>query len=282
MLNDWFNLKFENRTAANLIRSNQVLDIPGVKSQGVGTTSRYCGFMVLPYPKVGVSLKIDRVSICMLDSQDLTVTLYKNGIATSNTVTFTGTGHPHVMWATAGWELERGNYYYVAYDRNSLTTAEPINGLYGMDKWGGYTFPGSHRPYAEVSAFSTDDLEQDLTDVRTNQNNYGLNITLSAQCDYTEFIVDQAILFAHALAKRTGIYFLKELGSNPNATINRLSLNAEMKADIFMDINGDPRGRKMGLMKEYEQSLNSISFDMPGLQKDCLPCSKKFVRYSKI
>ncbi len=282
-LHDWFNMKFENQTARNLIADDQVLNFPGNKSEAIGDTDRYLGWMIVPYPRMGVTIKIDRICMTMLSSENLTVRLYKNGIATGDVVNFTGTGHPHPLWKQAGWTLERGNYYYVAYDRNTLSAATPVNGLVNVVKnWPDNYFPGRHRRFAEVCAFQTDDLTSDLTDERTNTNNFGLNLTMSARCDYTEFIVDQKDLFVHAGRMKLGIAFLSELMSNPNARINGDQLNAEQKAEIYFAINGSPKEKTAtGLVADFRRALNSISFDMPGLQHECLPCTQSGVIYTK-
>jgi hypothetical protein len=276
-VNDWLGLKFKKGTAANLLKRSQVLDAPGTKSETVGDTARYVCWSIVPTPHLDKVVTIDRISIQMENSESTVISLYKNGAATAiDTLTITGDGTSDVIWAECGWELERGNFYYIAIDRNSID-AVPINALAGMSLQAipGNRFPGV-LPYAEVGAFEHagpgESGWDDVNDILTNQNNYGYNLQLSVKCDYTNLIVDQKNLFLNAIAKRVAMSMLRELAYNPSAKINREAGNIDLKT-ILYEIDGDSQGRKSGIGLQYEQALNNITFDTRTLSRVCLPCS---------
>lgn len=124
VVNDWFNLKTTLRSSKSLLKKSLVLAIPGYKGETF-TSANYVGWRVVPTPSQDVILTIDRLCLHVEESTTVTVGLYKDGSATpEQTTIFTTDGTP--TWKQVNWELERGSYYYVAYNRANL---EPVNGI---------------------------------------------------------------------------------------------------------------------------------------------------------
>lgn len=284
-INDWIALKFERKTAANLLSRAQVVNPPGTKALPVGDTKRYVCWSVVPSPLLDIILTIDRASIQMVNSEETIIYFFKNGSDTpTDQITIDGDATNAVQWIETGWELERGNFYYIAVDRDSID-AEPINALAGMDVTGTYNrFPGT-LPYAEVAAFEHDgpgnDGWSDVQNILTNRNNYGLNLQISARCDYTNFIIDQSRLFINAFCKRVAMNMLRELAYNATAKINRAELNVPREA-LWIEIDGPPYpgGHHAGIKKQYLDALKAITFDSRSLSKDCLPCKTSKLQIS--
>jgi hypothetical protein len=288
-LNQWINRKVDLRTAANLLKRKQVLTPPGYKVEEVGDTKRYLGWRIVPSPKhPDVVLTIDKVSIHMRASQTVTLRLYKNGAQTAiQTLTFTGTGTADTIWMDAGWTLEPGSFYYLAYDRNDLTNADavPYNDIHHMDKYH-FTFNRfpDVLPFAEVSAFEHDGPAQsgwsDVTDIQVNNTNFGINVSLSASCDYTNLIKDQKELFKMVIYYAVAIEALKFMIYNPNARTTRQKLNINDQQLLF-EIGGNPDAkRKTGLESELWRAINAVTVDSRALCKYCLPCRKSSIKYT--
>lgn len=281
-INDWINAKFDNRTAKNLLQRKTVLKSPGSEIELANNMRDYCGWYIVPTPQDGIVFTIDRIAIQMQDSASTVLNLYKNGGTTAvETLTITGDGTSDVIWSDAGWELEAGNFYYLAFDQSALEST-PINSIANMDKtsWAWSRFPGI-LPYAEISAFTHAGPGQsgwsDVSGIVRNDTNYGLNMSVSARCDYSQFIIDQGSLFAHAICKRVAINFLRELSYNAEARINRNLENLD-PLSIKIDLDGHPNGRKAGLSLEYDKVIQSITFDQKGISGECLPCKKRGIR----
>ena len=277
-VNDVLALKFERKTALNLLSNKTVLTAPGIDTELVGDTADFLCWRIVPSNLGGIVFSVDRIALQMQGSQSVTVKLWKNGSDTHiESVTVAGDGTSDVIWVDAGWELEPGNFYYIGFDRSGLT-ATPINSIANVDRyaWAYNRFPGT-LPYAEVAAFNHagpgNDGWDDVSSIVTNQNSYGINISMTARCDYTQFIIDHKMLFKTVIAKRVAIDMLRELMINPNARINRNEANMDPLA-IKIEIDGHPNGRKAGLSLEYEQALKTITFDQRSLNKECLPCKK--------
>lgn len=273
VVTDWFNLKTTLRSNNNLLKKSLVLAIPGYKGETF-TSASFVGWRVVPTPSQDVVFTIDRLCLHVQESTSVVVNLYKNGSSTAEqTTTFVTDGSP--TWKQVNWELERGSYYYVAYDRTDL---EPVNGIANAYKdWSFQRFPGT-LPYAEVSAFeNADENWGDITDSQRCDNNYGLNMMISAKCDYTDLIVDHIDMFDDSFAKAVTINGLRWMAMNPNARINRNEANLD-PARILYEIEGDTIGRNGGLKKDYDVALKGITFDDRKLSEYCLPCKRSGIR----
>ena len=273
VVNDWFNLKTTLRSSKSLLKKSLVIAIPGYKGETF-TSSAYVGWRIVPTPSQDVVLTIDRICIHVEESTNVVVNLYKDGSATPEaTTTFVTDGTP--TWKQVNWELERGSYYYVAYDRTGL---QPINGIANAYKdWAFNRFPGT-LPYAEVSAFEYANTGWgDVTDIQSCDNNYGLNMMISAKCDYTDLIVDHIEMFDDSFAKAVTIGALRWMAMNPNARINRNEGNID-PIRVLYEIEGDAIGRNGGLKKDYDVALKGITFDDRKFSEHCLPCKRSGIR----
>lgn len=279
-INDLILLKGKMRTTHNLIKRGQVLDIPGYSLEDVGTTKDWIGWVVVPIPIPDVVLTINRLCLHLRGSENCDVKVFRNG-EELETISFLGDGTNDPIWKTVNIQMTYGNVYTIAYDKTQLATAVPINGIYNMDKpWGYNRFPRV-LPFAEVGAFEHDGPGnsgwEDVTNIKTNQNNFGLNMILSAHCDYTNFLVDQKNLIAPAIKHCVGMSLLRFMTYNPNARINRIE-NSIDDVRVLFEIDGDTLGRAGSLKKEYEQQLNLIAFDDKKFSEYCLPCRKSGIR----
>lgn len=288
-LNQWLDRKYKLKTASNLLERKTVLSLPGYKAEEIGTTKRYLGWRLCPTPKYpDIINTIDRVCIHMKQSQTVTVSLYRNGSSTPiHSVIFTGDATPDPIWMDAGWELDPGSFYYLAYDRQALTnpTAIPYNDIQNMDKsaFAYNRFPGT-LPFMEVSAFEHDGPGnsgwEDVTDIQKNDNNYGLNVAISSRCDYTSLIVEQKDTFKMVCFYAVAIEALKFLIYNPSARVTREKLNIP-DSQLLFEIQGNPDAKKKtGLEKSLWDAIDNTTLDQRKLCKYCLPARKSSITFT--
>jgi len=281
VINDWYGLKTAMRSSRSLLKKGLVLNIPGYKKDEFDSKN-WIGWRVVPTPAQDVVVTIDRICLDLNNSEECIVGLYKNGASVpEDTVTFPATGDDGPVWVSVNWPLERGNRYYVGFNRTEIGAAQPVNGIANAYRdWSFNRFPGT-LPYAEVSAFEHDGPGEagweDTTDIQRNDNNYGLNMVISANCDYTDLIVDQVSLFAVPFAKAVAIEALRWMAMNPNARINRHKANIDTSRVLY-EIEGDAVGRNGGMKKDYDMALKAVSFDDRKFSEHCLPCKRSGIR----
>ena len=141
--------------------------------------------------------------------------------------------------------------------------------------------------YMQVSPFmcdapSTFGSEPRLWDIAkniyTNTSNYGLNCEVTVGCDITDFMVSQRGIFATALQRQVAATALRTLALNPGVRVNRNQSNAS-RDNILYELDGNPQGRAAGLAYELKEAYKALSLDTSGLDRVCLACNNRGVRY---
>lgn len=112
----------------------------------------------------------------------------------------------------------------------------------------------------------------------TASQNYGLNLDFEIGCDLTDFIIRNRHIFATALQLQVAERLLRTLALNPNARVNRNQLNVD-RSNILYELDGNTDGRPGGLGYRLTQALKALSLDTNGIDRDCLGCESKGVRY---
>jgi hypothetical protein len=193
------------------------------------------------------------------------------------------TGDGSVQWETISWQLLGEGSYLLAYDERAIT-GNAINGVrdFTVNNAGLTEFPtGRHYKATAFSAIADDLSELWSIDGQsyTTATNYGLNVAFDVQCDYTAFIIAQKQLFKMVVALRVAMKLLREIAFNPQARVNRNEGNVT-RAQILFEIDGDTQGASsFSLLGKYERALKSIHFDDSNIDKVCLPCRRRGIRW---
>lgn len=133
--------------------------------------------------------------------------------------------------------------------------------------------------YVNEGNYSSGELWDVNDEVYVNNNNFGLNFSMTAQCDLGNFICRNKGVFAEALAYQVAVDILGEFC---NTTRNN-QLADKVRSEAYFALNGDKNTMNSGLIKEYEKKIKSVSFNISDLNKNCLPCENKpKVKYSAI
>lgn len=104
----------------------------------------------------------------------------------------------------------------------------------------------------------------------TYTKNYGLNFDLSVRCDVTDFICRESSIFTDALAKQITVDLLTAIAYS---TRNN-SISKEVKDMAMYELNNKP-DYTPGAVKKLEKALAALSFDLTGLNGECLPCADR-------
>lgn len=145
--------------------------------------------------------------------------------------------------------------------------------------------------YLQVSPFKVDAPETfeqypELWDVAytmyTNTHNYGLNCEITIGCDLTDFIISQRQIFQTVIQKQVAAIALRTLAMNPNVRVNRNQSNAT-RMDILYELDGNTSGvRPGGLGYDLKKSYEALQIDTQGLDRICLACNNRGVRYRTV
>lgn len=116
----------------------------------------------------------------------------------------------------------------------------------------------------------------------TRTQNYGLNCEITIGCDLTDFIISQRQIFQTVIQRQVAAIALRTLAMNPNVRVNRNQSNAS-RTDILYELDGNTSGvRPGGLGYDLKKSYEALQIDTQGLDRICLACNNRGVRYRTV
>lgn len=116
----------------------------------------------------------------------------------------------------------------------------------------------------------------------TRTQNYGLNCEITIGCDLTDFIISQRHIFQTVIQRQVAAIALRTLAMNPNVRVNRNQSNAT-RMDILYELDGNTSGvRPGGLGYDLKKSYEALQIDTQGLDRICLACNNRGVRYRTV
>lgn len=137
-----------------------------------------------------------------------------------------------------------------------------------------YNAPETFAEYPELW-----DIAQTLY---TRTQNYGLNCEITIGCDLTDFIISQRQIFQTVIQRQVAAIALRTLAMNPNVRVNRNQSNAT-RMDILYELDGNTSGvRPGGLGYDLKKSYEALQIDTQGLDRICLACNNRGVRYRTV
>lgn len=116
----------------------------------------------------------------------------------------------------------------------------------------------------------------------TRTQNYGLNCEITIGCDLTDFIISQRQIFQTVIQRQVAAIALRTLAMNPNVRVNRNQSNAT-RMDILYELDGNTAGvRPGGLGYDLKKAYEALRIDTQGLDRICLSCNNRGVKYRTV
>lgn len=101
-------------------------------------------------------------------------------------------------------------------------------------------------------------------------NNFGLNLEWTIQCDITQFIVDQKSVFSFAVRDMWVKKLLEELSNSTRQNIVNEKVALQARAELQTQSVGG-----MGFADKVERQLKEVDFEISNLDATCMPCNTK-------
>jgi len=281
----WLSRKFLMNTGRNLLERKQLFEVAGRMEDADTNDGKLAGLEIAPVRSRNITANIEAIGLQFDTSQTVTVYLFSNTSPTpiqSQAVTYATGGA--LQWETVNWTLDGSGAYYIIVDHGGIT-GQSINSVYEhANACGGIIqIPGSK--FFRASAFEVAGEVSALWDLNdmsyTRTTNYGINLRINVQCDFTNLILEQKSLFARLISKQVAINLLRELAFNPTSRVNRHEANID-RTTLLYEIDGDSQGRPGGMRKQLEEAIDAVQFDASGIDKYCLPCRRRAVKYKAV
>lgn len=176
-----------------------------------------------------------------------------------------------------------GGYFYIGYYEDDLigqaiwkeqgfsgSSCSTCNTLdsYLHKQWG--KFLEVQPFYVEEAYCNHDDktmFDEDKV-IELNGQNWGLNFKLQVVCDVTDLIVRSKMAFADAMRKQVVHDLLRDM-----AFSLRDNQRKEKVAQLAHYALENKENNTKGAVKELEEAIKTVSFDVSSMSSVCLPCS---------
>lgn len=298
------------RETRNLVERMTFFDGAGRIRATVRGTHKIVGIEIVPVRSMGVTARIERVGLQMAGATG-TVTLYLFHSSQSAPVRTYELEYTARNGSFQWFDLKdcflpyisggngSGGAWYLCYDQDALPYGmEAVN----MSKdWSrepcGTCNQGSADAWRELTKYiqaspfmaappdgfaETPELWDVADNIYTNTMNYGINCAITVGCDLTDFIISQRQVFQTVIQRQVAATALRTLAMNPSVRVNRNQANAT-RMDILYELDGNTSGlRPGGLGHELEEAYRALSVDTRGLDRICLGCNNRGVRYRAI
>jgi len=113
------------------------------------------------------------------------------------------------------------------------------------------------------------------------KDNFGLNFQISVNCDFTNFLIQNRLLFTQAIGLQVAVRFYDDL----QVAIRNNNISDRLQAIAPHKLHNSMTGDK-GLKKELKDAINEVDFDTSNLYSKCLPCiqnkQKRGLRYVSV
>jgi len=286
-LESWNVEKSALGTSKNLLSNSDLFSTTGNFTDLETSTGKIVGFEISPSKSNSLTLNVKKIKVQFDTNQNIGIHLFKSGQKApvgSVTVAYIGSGS--VQEVPVSWSLSGSGSYFIGYDQN-LVSGSAINGVkdYNYQASGLTSFPSGR--YFKATAFNAGVADaSELWDLKENQytvsTNYGLNLSLSVECDYTSFLIEQKVQFRNVIRLAVAINLMRSIAFNPESRVNRNEANIT-RSEMLYEINGDTQGRNSSTVHgRFMKAIQAIQFDSSNIDSICLPCRKKSVRFRSL
>lgn len=299
-----------DKETRNLMERRTFFDGAGRIRATLQNNHKLVGFEIVPVRSMGVTAKIEKIGLQMTGATGkVRMYLFHSSqidpIRTFD-LDFTVTNGGFQWFSLDGCFLpyisdsnNSGGSWYLCYNQDELPAGmEAINvskdwsrepcgtcNRGSLETWRELT------KYLQVSPFAVNAPETfaeypELWDVAqtmyTNTINYGLNCEITVGCDLTDFIISQRQVFQTVIQRQVAVSALRMLAMNPNVRVNRNQSNAT-RTDILYELDGNTSGvRPGGLGYDLKKAYEALSIDTKGLDRICLSCNNRGVKYRTV
>lgn len=303
-------IKQLDKETRNLLERRTFFDGAGRIRATLQNTHKLVGFEIVPVRALGVTAKIEKIGLQMTGGTGIVKMYLFHSSQIDPIKTFDldfQVKNGGFQWFTLedcflpyiSKDNNSGGSWFLCYNQDELPQGmEAINvskdwsrepcgtcNIGSVEVWRELT------KYLQVTPFMYNATETfaeypELWDIAytmyTNTQNYGLNCEITVGCDLTDFIISQRQIFQDVIQKQVAVIALRALAMNPNVRVNRYQSNAT-RTDILYELDGNTSGvRPGGLGYQLKKAYEALKLDTQGLDRVCLSCNNRGVRYKAV
>ena len=305
----WYETKKVNKESRTLLEHRAFFDGAGRIKDTVRNQDKIVGFEIQSVHGIGVTTKIDKVGLQFNSPGQVTVYVFHSLKAEpvyQQTFGYDRANGTFKWFEPQGWYLPymnewgAGGVWYLVYVQRDLI---PDDGVlmeavrYGMDWNVGPCVScnmGSTQAWRELLQYVKVSPVQAATpgnwdrsdpqrwnlqnNCYTPGSNYGLNVMVSVMCDVTDIIIKNRQQFAPVIKLQTAYDILRNADMNPDVVVSRFQSNIS-HTDVRYELDGSAATNKRGMGLELEKAYAALEVETQGMDKVCLGCNNRGIRF---
>lgn len=306
----WMTTKRVNRESRTLLERHAAFDGAGRLQNTIQNQDKIVGFEITPVRGLGVTAKLEKVGMQFNGAGQVTLYLFHSSQSEpvkSRTFGYDRTNGSFKWFDLSDWLLPYngpsgvgGSWYLVYVQRDNI----PDDGIimeavkyekdwskepscyscnpFNVQAWRELMQYVKLRPFQVSTPGNWTKSDPRLWDIADNLEtiftNYGLNLMISVECDVTDLIIKNKSQFAPVVQGQVAYEVLKAADTNPDVVVSRYQSNLS-RQDVRYELDGSAVSNKKGLGLELDKAYAALEVDTQGIDKICLGCNNRGVRY---
>lgn len=104
----------------------------------------------------------------------------------------------------------------------------------------------------------------------TPDTNWGLNFTMTIRCDITDFLIQNKDVFRYAMRDTVTKKLLEMMANTTRQNVAQGKVDVLARNELMASYAGG-----MGFMKQWEDQMKAVNFEVSALDDVCMPCNNK-------
>jgi hypothetical protein len=288
-----------------LLDDIKLFDGDGRSSSLIVAQSRFVGFEIKVKNYEGLIASIGRIGAQFTEAQaGLILYLFHSSQQTAvATYTMVTTAANSMQWLTpTGFDMnfckfsknDAGGAWYIGYFEDSMT-GQAINrdidmisspcGTCLKDAYNYFSWEMRNRffqmqPVEFENKWLNGTSLPDMDGVAyVSSKNWGLNLSITAHCDLTDFFVDNKAKFTRALWKQLAYDVIRQIAFSTRMD----GITQTLRSDAYIELKGDPtRPYKSGLEHELTKEYEALNISVADLNSPCMGKRNKGIKVGGI
>ncbi|HET8839743.1 MAG TPA: hypothetical protein VFM82_12205 [Flavobacteriaceae bacterium] len=274
-----------------LLANGKVITGSGFSGDTIINESRFVGIRLELNSEIGITVAINSLAFQITQAQtDLPIYIYHSSkVDPVKVLTFSsqkGGQWAHQVVSEELNNLDNG-YWIIGYYQDDLTGqaiqykrlnwhsgfCQSCNGGIDSNRYKAITKYVRMMPiYVPNASLDPNRKMFDMADAfEVPDNNFGINLNLSAKCDLKDFVCQNKSLLTNALGLKVTHLILRDIKFSQQ--INHIE--ESLKNLIIRDLEGDTDTHYVNIVTQLSRAVKSVNIDFDNLSKICLPCTKK-------
>lgn len=266
--------KLARLESRSILANTPLYEGEGSLSQVISTAGRFVGLSLETANLQNIALSVTRIGLQFTEPVDVPLYVFADGeLIDTLDLPYTKTGRMEWVDLT-GIVLMPGRRYWIGYYEADLGTARairrsrtidvsictgcsPVNAEYRR-RW---------KPFVSVDAVRVDTVQlvdgivtPDSVATTITEQNWGLNLVLSATCDITDLVIDQQTLLAPAIQQAAYVKLLSSIAYSSRTTTIEQTLRDKAMFAL-----------KNGAEQTLSDLLDAADVELSNIDPRCLP-----------